>query len=99
MHPLEGDYSKEHAEQQKEAETAGEKEQEKPLTGAKHTDSKLSTDSADHDDGQKAKKAGFMAKMKGEAMVLLGKVEGKKGHDKVEQGQRIKAGETGTASH
>ena len=38
------------------------------------------------------KKAGFMAKMKGEALVLLGKVEGKKGHDKVEEGQRIKAG-------
>ena len=33
-----------------------------------------------------------MAKMKGEALVLLGKVEGKKGHDKVEEGQRIKAG-------
>ena len=41
---------------------------------------------------QKKKKAGFMAKMKGEALVLLGKVEGKKGHDKVEEGQRIKAG-------
>ena len=42
----------------------------------------------------KAKKAGFMAKMKGEALVLLGKVEGKKGHDKVEEGKRLKAGET-----
>lgn len=40
----------------------------------------------------KVKKAGFMAKMKGEAKVLLGKVEGKK--DKVEEGQRMKAGET-----
>ena len=38
-----------------------------------------------------------MTKMKGEALVLLGKVEGKKGHDKVEQGQRIKAGETATS--
>ena len=33
-----------------------------------------------------------MAKMKGEALTLLGKVEGKHGHDKVEEGQRIKAG-------
>ena len=41
---------------------------------------------------EKEKKASFMAKMKGEALVLLGKVEGKKGHDKVEEGQRIKAG-------
>ena len=32
-----------------------------------------------------------MAKMKGEAKVLLGKVEGKK--EKVEAGQKIKAGE------
>lgn len=32
-----------------------------------------------------------MAKMKGEAKILLGKVEGRK--DKVEEGQRIKAGE------
>jgi hypothetical protein len=35
-----------------------------------------------------------MSKIKGEAKVLLGKMEGKKGHDKVEEGQRIKAGET-----
>ncbi|KAI0776516.1 hypothetical protein BD413DRAFT_520259 [Trametes elegans] len=41
--------------------------------------------------GEKAKKAGFMNKMKGEAKVLLGKIEGK--HEKVEQGQKIKAGE------
>lgn len=33
-----------------------------------------------------------MAKMKGEALTLLGKVEGKKGEGKVEEGQRIKAG-------
>ncbi|KAI0640843.1 hypothetical protein C8Q79DRAFT_920695 [Trametes meyenii] len=52
----------------------------------------------DEDDGgsarreQKAKKAGFMDKMKGEAKVLLGKIEGK--HEKVEQGKQIKAGET-----
>ncbi|KAI8992713.1 hypothetical protein BD414DRAFT_481960 [Trametes punicea] len=39
----------------------------------------------------KAKKAGFMEKMKGEAKVLLGKIEGK--HEKVEQGQKIKSGE------
>ncbi len=38
LHPAEADYSKEHKEQAREA--AGEKEQEKPLTGAKHADSK-----------------------------------------------------------
>ena len=43
---------------------------------------------------QKQHKVGFMEKMKGEAKVLLGKVEGKK--EKVEEGQRIKAGETVT---
>ena len=32
-----------------------------------------------------------MEKMKGEAKVLMGKIEGK--HDKVGQGQRIKRGE------
>lgn len=35
-----------------------------------------------------------MTKMKGEAKILIGRVEGKKGHDKVEEGQRMKAGET-----
>ncbi|KAI0665531.1 hypothetical protein C8Q78DRAFT_1064332 [Trametes maxima] len=45
---------------------------------------------------QKAKKAGFMDKMKGEAKVLLGKIEGK--HEKVEQGKQIKVGETPTAA-
>ena len=39
---------------------------------------------------EKEKKASFMAKMKGEAKVLLGKVEGN--HEKVEEGQRIKQG-------
>ncbi|KAI0696198.1 hypothetical protein BC835DRAFT_889777 [Cytidiella melzeri] len=82
MHPLEGDYSKEHEERDKEREPVGEKAQEKPLGGG--------TSPTDHDDGEKAKKVGFMAKMKGEAKVLLGKMEGKKGHDKVEEGQRIK---------
>ncbi len=32
-----------------------------------------------------------MDKMKGEAKVLIGKIEGK--HEKVEQGQRMKSGE------
>lgn len=55
----------------------------------------LGTNQTDGDqDPEKAKKAGFMTKMKGEAKILLGKVEGKKGHDKVEEGQRMKAGET-----
>ena len=37
---------------------------------------------------QKERKATFMEKMKGEAKVLLGKIEGK--HDKVVEGQRMK---------
>ncbi|KAI9060355.1 hypothetical protein FKP32DRAFT_1595434 [Trametes sanguinea] len=45
----------------------------------------------DGGDKERKKKAGFMEKMKGEAKVLLGKIEGK--HEKVEQGQKIKAGE------
>ncbi|OSC98339.1 hypothetical protein PYCCODRAFT_1454456 [Trametes coccinea BRFM310] len=45
----------------------------------------------DAGDKERKKKAGFMEKMKGEAKVLLGKIEGK--HEKVEQGQKIKAGE------
>ena len=40
-----------------------------------------------------------MQKMKGEAKILIGKVEGKKGHDKVEEGQRLKAGEQPTSAH
>lgn len=47
-----------------------------------------------HDEDHKAKKVGFMTKMKGEAKILIGKMEGKKGHEKIEEGQRIKAGET-----
>ncbi|KAJ8473693.1 hypothetical protein ONZ51_g7702 [Trametes cubensis] len=39
----------------------------------------------------KARKASFMEKMKGEAKVLLGKIEGK--HEKVEEGHRMMAGE------
>ena len=41
--------------------------------------------------GDKTKKTGFMAKMKGEAKILLGKVEGKS--DKVEEGKKMKSGE------
>ncbi|THG97128.1 hypothetical protein EW026_g4811 [Hermanssonia centrifuga] len=92
LHPANADYSKEQAQ--------SDDNNEEPLTGAKHADSTGSA--TDHDDdssshGQKTKKAGFMQKMKGEAMVLLGKAEGKKGHDKVEEGQRIKSGQA--ASH
>lgn len=43
--------------------------------------------------GDKVKKAGFLDKMKGEAKVLMGKMEGKKGVAKVEEGRRVKAGE------
>lgn len=42
---------------------------------------------------EKAKKAGFLEKMRGEAKILLGRVEGKRGHEKVEEGKRVKAGE------
>ncbi|CDO77115.1 hypothetical protein BN946_scf184592.g11 [Trametes cinnabarina] len=45
----------------------------------------------EHGDKERKKKAGFMEKMKGEAKVLLGKIEGKP--EKVEQGQKIKSGE------
>ncbi|KAI0653243.1 hypothetical protein C8Q70DRAFT_1059482 [Cubamyces menziesii] len=47
--------------------------------------------SSDEQRQQKARKASFMEKMKGEAKVLLGKIQGK--HEKVEEGQRMKAGE------
>ncbi|KZT67840.1 hypothetical protein DAEQUDRAFT_766801 [Daedalea quercina L-15889] len=43
--------------------------------------------------GEKAKRASFMEKMKGEAKVMMGKLEGKKGADKVQEGRRLKAGE------
>ncbi|RPD72688.1 hypothetical protein L226DRAFT_511379 [Lentinus tigrinus ALCF2SS1-7] len=46
--------------------------------------------------GQKEKKASFMEKMKGEAKVLLGKIEGK--HEKVQQGQKLKSGEAKATS-
>ena len=46
---------------------------------------------ADEQRQQKARKASFMEKTKGEAKVLLGKIEGK--HEQVEEGQRMKAGE------
>lgn len=48
---------------------------------------------------EKSKKVGFMEKMKGEAKMLFGKVEGgKKGEEKVEEGKRIKSGEAHAAS-
>ncbi|CCM04157.1 uncharacterized protein FIBRA_06319 [Fibroporia radiculosa] len=42
---------------------------------------------------EKAKKASFLDKMKGEAKVLMGKMEGKKGAEKVQEGKRMKSGE------
>ncbi|KAI0092221.1 hypothetical protein BDY19DRAFT_928909 [Irpex rosettiformis] len=102
LHPLDADYSKEpKVERDRRRDPAGEKEQEKPLTGASHADSKMASHaggtSTATEETEKAKKVGFMTKMKGEAKILLGKVEGKKGHEKVLEGQRIKAGETTTA--
>ncbi|KZT05045.1 uncharacterized protein LAESUDRAFT_727297 [Laetiporus sulphureus 93-53] len=41
----------------------------------------------------KTKKAGIMDKVKGEAKVLIGKIEGKKGVEKVKEGKMQKAGE------
>lgn len=50
-----------------------------------------SSSSSGKDAGKK--KVGFMEKMKGEAKVLLGHLEGgKKGEEKVEEGKRIKSG-------
>jgi len=43
--------------------------------------------------GEKVKKAGFLDKMRGEAKVLMGKMEGKKGVEKVQEGRKMKAGE------
>ncbi|KAH9837609.1 uncharacterized protein C8Q71DRAFT_897911 [Rhodofomes roseus] len=43
--------------------------------------------------GEKVKKASFMEKMKGEAKVVMGKLEGKKGVEKVQEGKKMKAGE------
>ena len=40
LHPPNADYSDEHAKQEQEKEPAAEKDSEKPLTGAKHADSK-----------------------------------------------------------
>ena len=40
---------------------------------------------------ERKKKVGFMERMKGEAKMLLGKIEGKQA--KVEEGRRMKAGE------
>ena len=61
-----------------------------PPHSASHS-SDNTNDGTGEKDQQKAKKASFMAKMKGEAKVLIGKIEKKQ--DKVEEGQRIKAGE------
>ncbi|KAJ3559343.1 hypothetical protein NM688_g404 [Phlebia brevispora] len=91
MHPEGAEHSKEHAEAEKAKEPAAEKDSEKPLQGSGHEEQATSQQ-------QKSKKAGFMAKMKGEALTLLGKVEGKKGQEKVEEGQRLKSGQA-AATH
>ncbi|GJE89119.1 hypothetical protein PsYK624_052130 [Phanerochaete sordida] len=106
LHPDNADYSKQQEEMKKddpEADVTGAKHadsKEPASTGsapatagrdeaAREDKEQQQDDKNAHPD--KAKKVGFMAKMKGEAKVLIGKVEGKK--DKVEQGQRMKAGE------
>lgn len=45
------------------------------------------------DGGEKAKKASFMDKMKGEVKVVMGKLEGKKGVEKVQEGKKLMAGD------
>ncbi|TCD70307.1 hypothetical protein EIP91_003936 [Steccherinum ochraceum] len=56
-----------------------------------HERSGTQSSSSSKDAGKK--KVGFMEKMKGEAKVLLGHLEGgKKGEEKVEEGKRIKSG-------
>jgi len=100
LHPLDADYSKERAEQEKSKEPAGEKESEKPLTGATHTDTTEGSGTAagEHHETEKKKKSSFMAKVKGEAKVLLGKVEGKRGQEKVAEGERLKSGQSPTTT-
>lgn len=44
LHPLDGKYDDQSGERNKEREPAGEKEQEKPLTGATHADSKVASE-------------------------------------------------------
>jgi hypothetical protein len=44
LHPLDAKYDDQSGERDKEREPAGEKEQEKPLTGAKHADSKVASE-------------------------------------------------------
>ncbi|RDX52680.1 hypothetical protein OH76DRAFT_1480304 [Lentinus brumalis] len=58
---------------------------------AVHTPDQQRQPNATAASGHKKEKASFMDKMKGEAKVLIGKIEGK--HEKVEQGQRMKSGE------
>ncbi|KAI0632566.1 hypothetical protein C8Q77DRAFT_1158058 [Trametes polyzona] len=64
---------------------------QRPPEQARPPHQAASTGSGASGGGEKAKKAGFMDKMKGEAKVLLGKIEHKQ--EKVEEGQRLKAGE------
>ncbi|KAH9921610.1 uncharacterized protein B0H18DRAFT_1121304 [Fomitopsis serialis] len=51
-------------------------------------------DGAPAEGGEKAKKATFMEKMKGEAKVVMGKLEGKKGVEKVQEGKKLKGART-----
>jgi len=108
IHPPNADYSKEHDEMNKDNKDEGDltgakhtDSKEPASTGAAPAtagrDDAAHDDKSQHDNDKdthpdKTKKVGFMAKMKGEAKVLLGKVERKQ--EKVEEGQKIKAGET-----
>jgi len=60
--------------------------------GHAHAKAPSGSSEKDEDDDDEPKKVGFMTKMKGSAKVLLGKVEGKRGAEKVEEGRKMKAG-------
>ena len=88
MHPREEDYNEpsDHAAEGEKSLGATQADQTRPAE-------EQHPPHAGDSQGQKEreKKASFMAKMKGEAKVLIGKLEGKP--EKVEQGQRMKSGE------
>ena len=95
MHPRDQKYT----EASKTSEGIGPKSEQPGHEGVSekaHETKTAATDDKNHD---KTKKVGFMEKMKGEAKILLGKVEGgKKGEEKIEEGKRLKSGEAHVAA-
>ena len=93
MHPREEDYNEpsDHAAEGEKSLGATQADQTRPAEEQHPPHVGDSQDQKDKGQKEKEKKASFMAKMKGEAKVLIGKLEGKP--EKVEQGQRMKSGE------